>query len=136
MLRLQLSLVLVLCLLQVSGCYPSDPSGFGYVNKKGGPDEIARWAIRQKDATKISDALLALTSYTSTDSTMSIEQVDEAVDAVVIILSRYLRGWDLMVAPNHGFLIAPRKIPLECYYQLARASTRSTYAVAKFLCVE
>lgn len=97
--------------LNAAGCTQilwalADPSGWGYVDRKGGPEQIGNWALRQRDMRRVYDAQMALTRYVRSDS--PAERL-AAIEAYRRMDEKLAKGWGDQYAPDDPEILRARQ---------------------------
>jgi hypothetical protein len=116
--------------------YPSDPSGFGYVDRNRTPEEIGQWATSTNDPEKVKDAGLALWKYADPNYTRaSAEERSQAIDATLRIYEKYMGGkWEFTTPKSLG--ASPERIPFRTYSFLAETAQFNEKAKRHFFEIE
>lgn len=124
----------------LAGCYlflaGYNPIFWEYVYEKGGPKDIADWAVQQDDPERVWHVFFALGPYTDPrEHSAHVDKlVEETVDALVQINDKYHAGWEFKATSNEQ--ADPKFIPRRCYDGIAEAATFNEYARTQFFAVE
>jgi len=110
--RLALAIGVATLMLISAGCTQlawgiADPSGYGYVHKKGGPEQIGNWALRQRDLQRIEHAQLALMRYMRNENSPAERRA--AIEAYRRIDEQLALGWKGNYSPNDPEILRSRQ---------------------------
>jgi len=83
------------------------PTSWEYVHRKGGPEQIGNWTLRQHNLLRVHHARSALTRYIRNES--SPVERHAAIEAYRRIDEQLARGWKGEISPNDPEILRLRR---------------------------
>jgi hypothetical protein len=86
-------LLAVAMILAAGGCaLLVDPSGYAYVFRKGGPENITAWTLRQTTERRVRDGRSALLEIA--DTGYPEKRAEAAVEGLLLVHQKLYEGWE------------------------------------------